>query len=79
MTTVATIALLGFLGVLGLVVAVLMAKAMFPPQEDSLFPDGDPHALDYCDGCGCRHRRSNMEWTPTWAYRCRACCDKVFK
>ena len=36
--------------------------------------DEDPHRLSYCEGCGCRHRRSNMDWTPEGVFRCQVCC-----
>lgn len=36
--------------------------------------DEDPHRLCYCEGCGCRHRRSNMDWTPGGVFRCQVCC-----
>lgn len=43
-------------------------------RVDTMLTDGDLNVLCYCDGCGCRHRRGNMDWTPAGAYRCQACC-----
>ena len=73
MTTPAMIVLVGVLGLLALFLAGAMIGLRQPDVEPVLL-DGDPTALHYCEVCGCRHRQMYMEWKPSGAYRCVACC-----
>lgn len=67
------ITITGILGLAGLMGLGLLIGLTHKP-EPTTFPDGDPHALDYCHGCGCRHRRMWMDWNAYGVYRCHVCC-----
>ena len=41
---------------------------------DDISNADDSTVLVLCGGCGCRHRRAWMDWTPQGTYRCVVCC-----
>lgn len=73
---VTAVLLTGLVGLVGLFAfgAVLGRR----PAPQAPVTDNDPMRLCYCQGCGCRHRQMNMEWKPSGAFQCLACCyDKA--